>query len=210
MSPLSVFEWNERLDNALCSSWIKFVCRSKSEITEEAKRTMDKKTGVLIFNVLLLITLLLGASQERAEAGSPWLWDRVLKQEIASDAMLMPTSLFIDGDKELYYVVDSGRNRLLSFSRKGELLNIFNAGKALSIPFDMVKTDEKGVWVVEKGRNSLSYIDLKEKKVTPNTLKYEGKLVYPDRIEADSGVLYVLNKKTGDITAIPEASLIIV
>ena len=160
---------------------------------------MNKKSGFWVLTAMLMISLVLGYHKKEAEAASPWVWDRVLKQDMVKDAMLMPTSLFIDGDKGLYYIVDSGHNRLLSFDRKGELLNIFNAGKALSIPFDMVKTNEKGIWIVEKGRNSLSYIDLKEKKVTLNTLTYKGELVYPDRIETDSGLLFVLNKKTGNI-----------
>ncbi len=160
---------------------------------------MDKKPPFRIITTAVILILVLGFYKEKANAASPWLWDRVLKQEKAADAMMMPTALFIDADKELYYVVDSGRNRLLSFNRKGELLNIFNAGKALSIPSDLVKTGEKGIWVVEKGRNSLSYIDLKKKKVTPNTLTYKDRLVYPERVEADSGLLYVLNKATGNI-----------
>ncbi|MBU1140530.1 MAG: hypothetical protein KKA76_16255, partial [Proteobacteria bacterium] len=160
---------------------------------------MSNKPAFWILQIVLMFILVLGYSNERADAASPWLWDRVLKQDLIQDAMRMPTSLYIDADKGLYYIVDSGRNRLLSFNRKGELLNIFNAGKALSIPFDMVKINEKGLWIVEKGRNSLSYIALKEKKVTTNTLMYKGELVYPDRIEADSGLLYVLNKATGNI-----------
>ncbi|MBU0945746.1 MAG: hypothetical protein KJ804_19120 [Proteobacteria bacterium] len=159
---------------------------------------MTKRTFWILQTVLVFI-LVLGYHNERAEAASPWLWDRVLKQDMVKDAMQMPTALYIDVDKELYYVVDSGRNRLLSFNRKGELLNIFNAGKALNIPFDMVKTEEAGIWIIEKGNNSLSYIALKEKKVTPNTLTYKGELVYPERIETHAGLLYVLNKATGNI-----------
>ncbi len=160
---------------------------------------MNTKLTFRILKAVLVLILVLGYQSERADAGSPWLWDRVLKQDMVQDAMKMPTALYIDADKELYYIVDSGRNRLLSFSRNGDLLNIFNAGKALSIPFDIVKNDADGLWIVEKGRNSLSYIALKEKKVTPNTLTYKGELVYPDRIEADSDILYVLNKATGNI-----------
>jgi hypothetical protein len=160
---------------------------------------MVSKPVLSILQAALVLLLVLGYHQEMVCAASPWLWDKVLKQEKDTDAMITPTALFIDEQKELYYVVDSGRNRLLSFSRKGELLNIFNAGKSLSIPFDMVKTDNNGLWVVEKGRNSLSYIDLNKKNTSPKTLSYKGKQVYPDRIETDSGLLYVLNKATGDI-----------
>ena len=160
---------------------------------------MTTKFTLRILKTLFIVFLVLAYHPNIVDASSPWQWDRVLKQEMVHDAMRMPTSLYIDADKELYYIVDSGRNRLLSFNRKGELLNIFNAGKALSIPFDMVKTNDKEIWIVEKGRNTLSHIALKEKKVTPNTLTYKGTLVYPDRIEADSDRLYVLNKATGNI-----------
>ncbi len=168
------------------------------------RNQMNIISGLPPLSLLLLLSFFAGYHVEVVHAASPWVWDRVLKQDLVNDAMMMPTSLYIDGDKGLYYVVDSGRNRLLSFNRKGELLNIFNAGKALDIPFDMVKTDAKGVWIVEKGRNSLSYIDLKEKKVTPNSLTYNGKIIYPDRIEADAGILYVINKATGDIISYSE------
>ncbi len=160
---------------------------------------MTTKSGILGLSILLLFTLHLSCFTKRAEAGSPWLWDRVLKQDMVSDAMKMPTALYIDTTKGIYYIVDSGKNRILSFSKDGDLLKIFNAGKALNIPYDMVKTDDKGVWVVEKGRNSLSYIDLKEKTVTPNTLHYKGTLVYPDKIESSGQKLFVLNKATGNI-----------
>jgi hypothetical protein len=160
---------------------------------------MKTKHTLWILQSVLLFVLVFGYHNERLEAASPWLWDRVLKQDMVKDAMKMPTALYIDADKELYYIVDSGRNRLLSFNRRAELLNIFNAGKALNIPFDMVKTEEEGIWIVEKGQNSLSYIALKEKKVIVNTLTYKGELVYPERIEAYEGLLYVLNKATGNI-----------
>lgn len=142
---------------------------------------------VLLFNIVV------------AQAGSPWKWELVLKQAKVGDAMVMPTSLFINPDKEIYYVVDSGKNRLLSFDRKGELLRILNAGKALDIPFDMTSTGDNGLWVVEKGKNSLSFIDLNAKKVVSNTLYYNDQLVYPDRLESAVGILYILDKATGDI-----------
>ncbi|HEB69573.1 MAG TPA: hypothetical protein ENI88_08130 [Desulfobulbus sp.] len=151
---------------------------------------------VVMFSVLLVSPVW---GQTRPETASGWAWQRVLKQDRFQDAMQMPTAVFVDAEKGQYDVVDSGRNRLLSFNRQGELLHIFNAGKALKTPFDMVKTDAGGIWVVEKGRNSLSSIDLKARKVTPATLYFRGALVYPDRIESASTLLYVLDKATGSI-----------
>lgn len=158
------------------------------------------KTKLFPLSIYLFLTLLLLLlyNEVNAQERSPWKWNLVLKQNEVGDAMVMPTSLFIDPDKEQYYVVDSGKNRLLSFDRKGELLAIFSAGKELDNPYDMVRTKD-GIWVVEKGKNSLSYIDLKAKKVEPNTLHFHGRLIYPDRLESAGENLYVLDKATGDI-----------
>ncbi len=146
------------------------------------------------------------AGQARGRSASGWQWSLVLKQDKVSDAMQMPTALFIDAGQEHYYVVDSGRNRLLSFDRKGNLLHIFNAGKGLKTPYDMVRTGNGGIWVVEKGKNSLSHIDLKARRITPATLRFHGALVYPDRLEAADS-LYVLDKATGRIIAFDPGSL---
>ncbi len=159
-------------------------------------RKQSVRCAVIVFSTLLMLSI--GCLAE-GKTASGWAWQRVLKQDRFQDAMQMPTAMFVDAEKGHYYVVDSGRNRLLSFNRQGELLHIFNAGRALQTPFDMVKTGVGGIWVVEKGKNSLSYIDLKARKVTPATLYYKGTLVYPDRVEAAGSLLYVLDKATGSI-----------
>lgn len=170
-----------------------------------AKAVMNREEKS-IKKSLLLVFLLCGIfSHKIAIAASPWQWDRVLKHNDASDSMVMPSSLFIDEKKELYYVVDSGKNRLISFDRTGKLVNSFNAGKALEIPFDMVKSGQNGIWVIEKGRNSLSFINFKEKKVTPNSLFYDGNKIYPERVEIWENQLYVLNKLKGDIISYSES-----
>ncbi len=161
----------------------------------------------LQYGLLLALALSLAlAGQAWSRSASGWQWSLVLKQDKVSDAMRMPTALFIDGKQGHYYVVDSGRNRLLSFDRQGRLLHIFNAGKGLKTPYDMVRTDSGDIWVVEKGKNSLSRIDLKARRITPATLRYRGALVYPDRLEA-ADLLYVLDKASGRIIAYDPSSL---
>jgi len=153
--------------------------------------------------VILAALLLLGICGPTPASAddSPWKWTMVLKQNLLKDSMIMPTSLYIDEEREQYYVVDSGRNRILSFSRDGELLTIFNAGRSLDTPFDMVRSQDGLIWIVEKGRNSLTSVNLKEKSVQPMTLRFEGALLYPDRLEYHDGLLYVLDKMTGDVVA---------
>ena len=134
-------------------------------------------------------------------AASPWQWDLTLRQEVIGDSLLRPTAMYIDQAKQMYYVVDSGKNRLLSFNRQGELLHILNAGKSLRTPYSLARTDCKGIWLTEKGKNTLSYIDFKNKKVISHELSAEGQVVYPDRIDVHKGQLYVLDKCTGTIIA---------
>ncbi len=135
----------------------------------------------------------------RAAVAGSWNVELSLKRDTIEDAMLMPSALFVDREREQYYVVDSGKNRLLSFSRQGDLLHVFNAGGSLKLPFDMVRTDDGKIWVVEKGRNSLTMIDLKAKKTIPNILESDGRAVYPHRLETDGTDLYVLDKASGTL-----------
>jgi len=152
------------------------------------------QTYCLLF---LFLVVLISSS---AQAGSPWQWDFTLKQKVIGDAMHRPTGLYIDRKKQYYYVVDSGKNRLLSFDRNGELLHILNAGKALKLPYSMTRLNStNGLWITEKGKNSLSFIDFKNKKVIPHTLSYRGQVVYPDRIREQNGKLFVLDKLSGSI-----------
>lgn len=150
-------------------------------------------SGLLMFGM--------GCFTSALAADSPWQWTMALKQNLLKDSMIMPTSLYIDEEKEQYYVVDSGRNRILSFNRDGELLTIFNAGRSLDTPFDMVRSDDGVIWIVEKGRNSLTSVNLREKSVQPMTLRFDDVLLYPDRLEYHDGLLYVLDKMTGDIVS---------
>ncbi len=154
---------------------------------------LNNKHLVLFFLVLFALML----------AGEVWAtgWNVTLslKRDTIEDAMIMPSAVFIDKEGEKYYVVDSGKNRILSFDRQGNLLHVFKAGDTLKTPFDMVRTEKGILWIVEKGKNSLTKIDLKAQKTIPQTLTSNGKTVYPHRLETDGNLLYVQDKATGDI-----------
>ncbi len=133
-------------------------------------------------------------------AKNPWQWRMSLRTDSGgAGALYMPSALYIDAEKERYYVVDSGNNRLVSFDRNGKLLNMLSAGDALNLPFDMARESSGAIWVVEKGRNSLSRVDLSSKKVVPYTLEYKGEKIFPHRLEQDGDVFYTLDKATGKI-----------
>lgn len=147
--------------------------------------------------LFLIVALALLAT--KAQAQSPWQWRMSLKVEKIGDSMYMPSAVAFDRDSDRYYVVDTGRNRLVSFGRDGKVIRAFTADKRLQAPFDMVRLDNGQLWVVEKGRNSLTLIDIAAKKVQPNTLTDNGRLVFPDRIAYDGGKLYVLDRGSGQV-----------
>jgi sugar lactone lactonase YvrE len=116
-----------------------------------------------------------------------------------NDSMYMPSAIAFDKQGERYYVVDTGRSRLVSFGLDGKLLKAFTADNQLKSPFDMVRLDNGQLWVVEKGRNSLTLIDVAAKKIEHKTLKDGERLIFPARINFAGGKLYILDRSSGQI-----------
>jgi len=147
--------------------------------------------------VLLIMGLVL--LPVSALAASPWQWQMSLRIDKTGDSMYMPSAVAFDQESQRYYVIDTGRNRLVSFGRDGNLLKAFTANNQLKAPFDMVRLDNGQLWVVEKGRNSLTLIDVAAKKIEPHTLHDGEHLVFPDRIAVAGGKLYLLDRASGQV-----------
>ncbi|MDH5298138.1 MAG: hypothetical protein OEV91_03895 [Desulfobulbaceae bacterium] len=148
----------------------------------------------------LLALLLLFSLEGTAAAKNPWRWQMSIRTDAkTTTAMRMPLSLYVDGSKERYYVADSGNNRLLSFDREGKLVHTFTADNDLKAPSDMTRTEAGDLWVVEKGRSTLTLISLKDKQTVQHTVKDQGRLVFPDRLEYNNNKLYLLDKASGNI-----------
>jgi len=155
---------------------------------------------ILVFQAWpLTVLLMLVTISPATGATNTWKWEAGLQTELRKEGVMhMPTGLFVDAAEERYYVVDGGNNRILSFDRQGAFRSSFTAGNALSRPYDMIR--EPGfLWIVEKGRNTLTTIDLEKKKVTPVSLSENGRLLYPDRIAKDGDTFFVLDKMSGRI-----------
>ena len=135
-------------------------------------------------------------------SAATWQWLSSLKGPPFGQSMRMPSALYCDRNLERYYVVDAGNNRLLSFNKDGEFLNEFNANGQLHAPFDMVKDCEGHIWLIEKGGNSLTMIDLENKAVENHSLSFNGQTVFPERLEQEDDILYVLDKTTGQVLAL--------
>ena len=151
--------------------------------------------------ILAVAFLLLEGPMPGYSAGT-WQWLSSLEGQPSGRPMCMPSALYIDHALERYYVVDARNNRLLSFNKDGEFLKEFNASGQLRIPFDMVKDREGRIWLVEKGRNSLTRIDLQNKSVEQHILSDGGRMVFPNRLEWENDIFYVLDKATGRVLAL--------
>jgi DNA-binding beta-propeller fold protein YncE len=154
-------------------------------------KELTSLTGLFLLMTLVLLPMTVSAQQ------SSWQWQQSLRVKEAGDSMYMPSAVAFDSESKRYYVVDTGRNRLISFGRDGEVVRAFTANEQLKAPFDMVRLDNGQLWVVEKGRNSLTLIDVAAKKIKPYTLKDGERLVFPHRIAVAGGKLYVLDRSSG-------------
>lgn len=134
-----------------------------------------------------------------ASAKSPWKWQLSLIGKPPNNLMQQPTALYVDAAKKRYYVVDSGNNRLVSFDKDGKFLNAFNAQGNLKTPTDFTRDKEGKLWVVEKGRNSITMVNLRDKITKPHELKNNGVPVYPDRFEFVGDLFYVLDRSSGNV-----------
>jgi sugar lactone lactonase YvrE len=153
----------------------------------------------LLFTAVLL--LMVATISQSAMAADLWQWELTLQQNKTGQSMLLPSGLHIDPVLERYYVVDSGSNTILAYNRKGEFYKGFDADAQLLVPFDLVR-EEGYMWIIEKGKNSLTKIDIEARKIFPNTLYDNDKLIYPDRLEIDKNTLYVLDKLSGSVFAL--------
>jgi len=158
-----------------------------------------KHARILPYLIGLFLFMAMGVLPITATAQSPWNWQMSLRVDLTGDAMYMPSAIAFDSESERYYVVDTGKNRLVSFGRDGKIIRAFTANEQLKAPFDMVRMDDGRLWVVEKGRNSLTLIDIAARKVEPNTLRDGERLVFPDRIAVNHGKLYILDRGSGKI-----------
>lgn len=146
----------------------------------------------------LLFIILLHSTA--AQAGTiPWKWHFSLTGNESGQAFDRPTALMIDDELERYYVVDSGNDRLLSYDRNGELLNVLKAGGELTLPYDLVRTSDGMLWVVELKKNSLTSINLKDRSVTPMQLFNQQERIYPDRVEQQDDSFYIIDRNDGRI-----------
>ncbi len=86
-----------------------------------------------------------------------------LRIETPGDVMYMPSAVAFDtATNAIMRSTPAATAGLLG--RDGKMLRAFSADDRLKAPFDMVRLDNGQLWVVEKGRNSLTLIDVAAKR----------------------------------------------
>ena len=145
-----------------------------------------------------LLVLCLQASIVQAGITS-WKWQLSLTGEESGQPFKNPTALMIDGERERYYVVDSGNNRLLSYDRNGALLNVLTAGGQLTLPYDLARTGDGILWVVERQKNVLTSINLQDRTVTPRQIFNGEARIFPERLEQQGEFFYLTDKASGQL-----------
>ena len=155
----------------------------------------------ICFSAVLVVLMVCSFSAFSAAEEGPWKWQLSLniKNDKHGNQMQFPTGIYIDKERERYYVVDAGNNSLHSFDLQGNHLNTLKPGDQLKQPYGMARDANEVLWVVEKGRNTLTEIDLKEKKIIPHKLLFGDREIYPGQMVIAGGDFFVLDKMTGHI-----------
>ena len=149
-------------------------------------------------NYIFICFLLFVAAQPALAAD--WQLKFSMSADINGKSALYPGGLYVDNNSERYYIVDSGHNRLLSFDKSGKPLHSFDANKSLKRPIAMSRDRYGRLIVLEKGRDSLTVIDLKSKKIKSHHLAGRG--IFPQRLSLLGKKIYVLDKVSGTILAL--------
>ncbi len=110
-----------------------------------------------------------------------------------------PMGIYYHYKSKKFYIVDSGNNRLISYSINGKPLKEFDAAGKLKLPVGMIKDSEGNLWIIERSTNSLVFVNLREKKIISKQITYHGNLLFPGKIDKWSEKIVILDKYSGKV-----------
>jgi len=119
--------------------------------------------------------------------------------------MRQPAGIFVDVNRQRYYVADSGNGRLLSFDRDGGFRNALRAGGGLGMPRDLARAADGRWWVLDKQTNQVAIIDLAQRSVSHHTVLRRGVPVLPGRLALAKGRCYILDDRDGAVVETDES-----
>jgi len=154
------------------------------------------RVKIKILAAVLFAMALAGLAAAPAWAG--WRLRFVMAAGPAGTGLLRPGGLYVDASAKRYYIADSGHGRLLSYDRDGKPLRAFDAGGQFKTPVAMVKDGAGRLLVLEKGRGSLTVVDLRARKLNPVRLRAASRL-YPRRLRRRQDNCFVLDGRDGTV-----------
>ncbi|MDY0190043.1 MAG: NHL repeat-containing protein [Desulfuromonas sp.] len=159
---------------------------------------------LIIFHLCVVTLLLAMAAVTPVYAKAPeWVSELIFP---APQQVSAPLAMAIDSERQRYYVVDSQKGKLLSYAGDGAALADFDAAGALQHPTDMSFARPGKLWVVERERNCLLYIDMSSQQVREfSPVTSSGKHIFIGHIACDSDHrLYVADRFSGRIYALDD------
>ncbi len=151
---------------------------------------VSQKLLVVLFCVVALCSL---------SDASSWRLEKSITKGADGVPMYYPLGMLYDKKRERLYVVDSGNNRLLSFSKEWEPLKVFDAGGNLKFPIYMERDPGGNLVVVERSDNVIKKIELRTRKIAIFKLLRKGHPVLIDRIVKFKKGFLVLDRISGDV-----------
>lgn len=153
-----------------------------------------------------LVVLMFGFGASASAQIVPW---KLVMQfpELGGDVKVKtPRFLGLDSEKKRYYLVDATEGKIDAFDAEGQFVASFDAAGQLNSPVSMARTSSGKFWIVERSRNQLLYVDIRQKMIRDFTLKdKEGRLVVPDRIALDAkDHLFVLDRLSGSVLQVDD------
>ena len=158
---------------------------------------MNHSKYIHIILAIILVSILTSHSHSLGSEAESWSFDFSMSTDKNMVPLKNPQTLFIDSGSERYYIIDSGNNRLLSFDKKGEPLHTFDANGNFENPISMVKKGKSSLYVLEKGKGSITRVNLKNREVKPIIPTYNKKKLYPHRIKQSESISIILDKVSG-------------
>ena len=157
-----------------------------------------RKLKGTVWGVVGACLLLMVCPRPALWAGS---WQLVTSIEKGKEGVPLHYPLGINYDASLnrLYVADAGNDRLISYTMDWKPLKIFDAAGQLKGPIGMVREKDGSLWIVERPINSLTFINLKQRKVERHHLTLKGRPVLVDKITLWKDRLVILDRATGKI-----------
>ncbi|MCK5517407.1 MAG: hypothetical protein KAI39_11075 [Desulfobulbaceae bacterium] len=159
---------------------------------------MNVKTCAVWFTFLLIVFMLCTTA-----SAQPTPWKLVMQfPELGGDVKAVtPVSLGLDMVNKRYYLVDADQGKIISFDEAGKYVASFNGGGQLQTPVAVARNSTGKLWVIERAKNQLLYIDIRKKLIRDFSLQNEeDHLIVPGRIALDKkDQLYLLDLMSGSV-----------